>query len=226
MGLASKDKSWDVWCFESIILGFEAYWEILTELQMLQKANGLKGQIWSCLRNWKKQLGSLQSLQRTWLNYTRTHCHSETKLVFPGMKILQYGFDGKHDSSRSSSQLHCKLAIKLMGTHDNPTARGWKRKLRLLIESVNSRDLAFIAQRWATWWGAFTWNCSFCEWHLYSHHARSSWLRWFYVWLQPLLEVIGVGAWSKEPLRVIQYFLRIHYIEMYFQSVQRGVART
>ncbi len=46
------------------------------------------------------------------------------KTGFPGMKILQYGFDGKHDS-RDLPHNYTANTIAYVGTHDNPTARGW-----------------------------------------------------------------------------------------------------
>ena len=46
-------------------------------------------------------------------------------LGFPGMKILQFGFDGTGESTFLPHQLSTRNCICYTGTHDNDTTCGW-----------------------------------------------------------------------------------------------------
>lgn len=45
---------------------------------------------------------------------------------FPGMKILQFGFEGEADSYYLPHHFEANT-VAYVGTHDNETARGWER---------------------------------------------------------------------------------------------------
>ncbi len=49
-------------------------------------------------------------------------------LAFPGMKILQFAFDGGDDNPYLP-QNHELLSVVYTGTHDNDTTLGWYRQL-------------------------------------------------------------------------------------------------
>jgi 4-alpha-glucanotransferase len=46
-------------------------------------------------------------------------------LGFPGMKVLQFGFEGPLSSNPHHPQNHSRYSVVCPGTHDNDTAAGW-----------------------------------------------------------------------------------------------------
>ncbi len=50
--------------------------------------------------------------------------------AFPGMKVLQFAFEGA-ESSDHLPHNYSKRCVVYIGTHDNPTLLGWLRKLKL-----------------------------------------------------------------------------------------------
>lgn len=50
------------------------------------------------------------------------------KLGYPGMKILQFGFDPEHDSEHNPHNLDYNTIV-YTGTHDNPPVRAWYEDL-------------------------------------------------------------------------------------------------
>lgn len=72
---------------------------------------------------------------------------------FPGMKVLQFAFDGS-EASLYLPYKHERNCVVYTGTHDNMTTRGW-------IESINDHDRDF-ARRYInsiyTDYGQFTWD--------------------------------------------------------------------
>ena len=74
-------------------------------------------------------------------------------LGFPGMKVLQFAFDGS-EASAYLTYKHERNSVVYTGTHDNMTTRGW-------IESINDHDRDF-ARRFInsvyTDYGQFTWD--------------------------------------------------------------------
>ena len=57
---------------------------------------------------------------------------------FPGMKVLQFAFDGSEDSSYLPHK-YDKNCVVYTGTHDNETTRGW-------LENLQGHDLKFVRE--------------------------------------------------------------------------------
>lgn len=51
------------------------------------------------------------------------------KSGFPGMKVFQFGFDGKPTNEHLPKNLKTENLVYYTGTHDNDTLRGWYEKL-------------------------------------------------------------------------------------------------
>jgi 4-alpha-glucanotransferase len=47
------------------------------------------------------------------------------KFGFPGMKVLQFGFNGNLDENPYTPRNHAENSVVYTGTHDNNTTRGW-----------------------------------------------------------------------------------------------------
>jgi 4-alpha-glucanotransferase len=64
-------------------------------------------------------------------------------LGFPGMVVLQFGFDSHHRTSPHNPANHAEWRIAYTGTHDHDTVRGWYETLphrsRVLVDAVVDR---------------------------------------------------------------------------------------
>lgn len=63
---------------------------------------------------------------------------------FPGMKVLEFAFDGGEESDYLPHN-HCKNCVVYTGTHDNDTLMGWLEKMPLAdrlraLEYINGRN--------------------------------------------------------------------------------------
>jgi len=70
-------------------------------------------------------------------------------LGFPGMVVLQFGFEPDHPESVHRPENHCEHRVVYTGTHDHDTARGW-------YESLQGAQLRLVdAPRGERepWWG-------------------------------------------------------------------------
>ena len=74
-------------------------------------------------------------------------------LGFPGMVVLQFGFDPAHPESVHRFENHVDWRVVYTGTHDHDTARGWYSSLsvdvRELVDSTVAR--VGVAER-EPWW--------------------------------------------------------------------------
>ena len=50
--------------------------------------------------------------------------HSATSSTCPGMRVLQFAFDGRSDNPHLPHN-YVPNTVVYTGTHDNPTTRGW-----------------------------------------------------------------------------------------------------
>ena len=57
---------------------------------------------------------------------------------FPGMKVLQFAFDGSEDSSYLPYKYEHNCVV-YTGTHDNETTKGW-------LENLQGHDLKFVRE--------------------------------------------------------------------------------
>jgi 4-alpha-glucanotransferase len=75
-------------------------------------------------------------------------------LGFPGMVVLQFGFDSSDPDSVHRFENHAENRVVYTGTHDHDTARGWYSSLDA---STRSRVDAVIAEAGVRerqpWWG-------------------------------------------------------------------------
>ncbi len=78
--------------------GFEAYWEIPYGAANATEGKWTKGPDLELFKELEKQLGKLPIIAEDLGLITPELIAMRDKTGFPGMKILQYGFDGKHDS--------------------------------------------------------------------------------------------------------------------------------
>lgn len=104
--------------------GFESYWSIPYGSESSRQGRWVQGPGIDFFNQIKDQLGELDIIAEVLGAITPEVREMFKATGFPGMKILQYGFNGKEDSDHLPH--HCALgSVGYIGTHDNETAEGW-----------------------------------------------------------------------------------------------------
>ncbi len=105
--------------------GFESYWAVPYGEKTARNGRWVKGpgiDLVGVLRDWFKDIQFIAED----LGYPSEEV---TKLLadsgFPGMKVLEFAFDGASDNS-FLPHMHKAGCVCYIGTHDNDTAAGWK----------------------------------------------------------------------------------------------------
>ncbi|MDP1707686.1 MAG: 4-alpha-glucanotransferase [Gammaproteobacteria bacterium] len=108
--------------------GFEAYWEIPAELPTAEGGRWVKTPGDELFAALKRDFGRLPLVAED-LGLITPEVHAlRKKYKFPGMKILQFAFDGDPHNPYLPPQ-HEIDSVVYTGTHDNDTTLGWFNKL-------------------------------------------------------------------------------------------------
>lgn len=108
--------------------GFEAYWEIDARAETAINGRWVKGPGASFFRTLKKELGNLPLVAEDLGLITPEVTALRKRFKLPGMKILQFAFDGSPDNAYLPHN-HETLSVVYTGTHDNNTTLGWYQEL-------------------------------------------------------------------------------------------------
>lgn len=122
--------------------GFEAYWEIPAHERTAVKGRWVKGPGSGLFHALRQQIGTLPIIAEDLGIIT---CEVETLrdgFGLPGMKILQFAFDGGPGNAYLPHN-HIHNSVAYTGTHDNDTTRGWydsldREKQRQVCEYLRS----------------------------------------------------------------------------------------
>ena len=110
--------------------GFEAYWEIPAEEETAINGHWVKGPDAALFEAIKASLGYLPLVAED-LGLITPEVHAlRERFALPGMKILQFAFDGGADNSYLPHN-HELCSVVYTGTHDNDTSCGWYDGLSL-----------------------------------------------------------------------------------------------
>lgn len=104
--------------------GFESYWEVPFGSPSSKYGDWSKGPGIAFFRELEDQLGKLPIIAEDLGFLTPEVIQMREDTGFPGMKILQFAFDGDSDSYYLPHHYEPNT-IAYVGTHDNETARGW-----------------------------------------------------------------------------------------------------
>lgn len=108
--------------------GFEAYFAIPSTDTDALGGKWIKGPNVSLFNAIKNKLGDVDIIAEN-LGFLTEGVHKMLKkLGYPGMKILEFGFDPKGDSEHMPHNLTVNDVV-YTGTHDNPPVRGWYEML-------------------------------------------------------------------------------------------------
>ena len=116
--------------------GFEAYFAIPYGDTDALRGKWKKGPNVDLFKTIKEQLGEVDIIAEN-LGFLTPSVHKMLKrLGYPGMKILEFGFDPKNDSEHMPHNI-TPNDIVYTGTHDNPPVRGW-------YETLEEDEKAFV----------------------------------------------------------------------------------
>ena len=133
--------------------GFDEYYAVPFADETAENGKWEKGPGMDLFKAVRKELGDVPIIAED-LGYITDSVRELLKASgYPGMKVLQFAFDGS-ECSVYLPYKHDTNCVVYTGTHDNMTTRGW-------IESINDHDRDF-ARRYInsiyTDYGQFTWD--------------------------------------------------------------------
>lgn len=104
--------------------GFEAYWEVPAGSPTAEVGRWVPGPGAGFLERVREGLGGLPIIAEDLGEITPPVVELRDRFGLPGMKILQFAFEGRPDHGflPHNSPRHC---VVYTGTHDNDTAQGW-----------------------------------------------------------------------------------------------------
>ncbi|WIK66968.1 4-alpha-glucanotransferase [Globicatella sanguinis] len=103
--------------------GFESYWAVPFGSPTAADGRWEKGPDVKLFKQIKKELGDLNIIAEDLGFLTQEVIDMRDATGFPGMKILQFGFDGT--DSMELPHNYVRNTISYLGTHDNETITGW-----------------------------------------------------------------------------------------------------
>ncbi|QEG42687.1 4-alpha-glucanotransferase [Roseimaritima ulvae] len=107
--------------------GFESYWEIPAEARTAVEGRWQPGPGAKPFDAARRALGELPIIAEDLGMITEEVHQLREQLGFPGMRVLQFGFDSLDDDFHRPHQ-YPQHSVAYTGTHDNETIMGWYRK--------------------------------------------------------------------------------------------------
>ncbi|QDV70202.1 4-alpha-glucanotransferase [Rosistilla carotiformis] len=125
---------------------FEAYWEIPADAETAVDGVWVPGPMDGPFRAARAALGPLPIIAEDLGLITDEVHHLRDQLEFPGMRVLQFGFDS-YDDPYHRPVSYPQQSVAYTGTHDNDTVLGWFQQRRqerhedpLLDEVIDLND--------------------------------------------------------------------------------------
>lgn len=138
--------------------GFEAYWEVPAGMPTAEKGRWVTGPGGDLLETLRRELGELPLIAEDLGLITPEVEELRDQFELPGMRILQFAFDGERDNPYLPHNF-VRNTVVYTGTHDNDTTRGWyqsvSEELRDRVRRYlgrDGRDIAwdFIRLAWSS----------------------------------------------------------------------------
>jgi 4-alpha-glucanotransferase len=127
--------------------GFESYWAIPEENETATEGEWLKGPGADFFNKVFEKLGALNIVAEDLGIITPEVEILRDELGFPGMKVLQFAFDGNKDNSFLPCNFQSPHCVVYTGTHDNDTTVGWylsdkiDDNIRVMVKNMANRSL-------------------------------------------------------------------------------------
>ena len=108
--------------------GFAAAWHVPIGAATAQTGQWVPGPGADFFRTAEKELGALPFIAEDLGLITQDVTALRDQFGLPGMRVLQFAFDGKSDNPHLPRNYPPNTVV-YTGTHDNSTARGWYEEL-------------------------------------------------------------------------------------------------
>lgn len=108
--------------------GFEAYWEVDAHAETAAGGHWVKAPGTAFFETLKQELGELPLVAEDLGVITEEVTELRRRFGLPGMKILQFAFDGSSQNPYLPHN-HEVMSVVYTGTHDNNTSLGWYQDL-------------------------------------------------------------------------------------------------
>ncbi len=105
--------------------GFEKYWSVPEEAETAENGSWEKGPGAQFFKSIFQELGSLPIVAEDLGEITEEVYQLRDQFNFPGMKVLQFAFDGNINNSFLPCNYDSVNSVVYTGTHDNDTTVGW-----------------------------------------------------------------------------------------------------
>ncbi|MBR6760671.1 MAG: 4-alpha-glucanotransferase [Oscillospiraceae bacterium] len=119
--------------------GFERYYAVPYGAQTAEHGKWYKGPDYALWQAAKARFGTMHVIAEDLGNITPAVIRLLKRTGFPGMKVLQFGFDSDAQNPYLPHSFATPNCICYTGTHDNPTLRGW-------IKSNSAQTNAYAMQ--------------------------------------------------------------------------------
>ncbi len=127
--------------------GFESFWAIPAREETAVNGKWLKGPGFSFFTSLHEKLGHLNIIAEDLGDISPAVTRLRERLNFPGMKVLQFAFDGNPENPFLPYNYTDDNCVVYTGTHDNDTSIGWflsdhiDDKMRTFIKKFVNRDI-------------------------------------------------------------------------------------
>jgi 4-alpha-glucanotransferase len=133
--------------------GFVSYWTVPAGARTARDGRWKRGPGRAVFDAMQDELGALALIAEDLGVITPPVERLREELGFPGMLVLQFGFDAHDRHSPHRPQNHAENRVVYTGTHDQNTIRGWWDGLgpesrELVSEELRSRSIALGRQPW------------------------------------------------------------------------------
>ncbi len=122
--------------------GLEAYWEIAADAETAIDGQWVTAPGKQLLNSIKLHFGTLPLVAEDLGTITKEVTELRQYFSIPGMKILQFAFDGNSDNSYLPHH-HEKQSVVYTGTHDNDTTVSWYQQLPDSIKATMNNYYGF-----------------------------------------------------------------------------------
>ncbi|MEN8129869.1 MAG: 4-alpha-glucanotransferase [Pseudomonadota bacterium] len=158
--------------------GFQAYWEIQAEAETAQQGRWVKAPGKALLKKLHEVFDWLPLVAEDLGTITPQVDALRDSFEIPGMKILQFAFDGNNNNPYLPHG-YIKNCVVYTGTHDNDTALNWYQALPEHQQHYVNRYLGFSQE-------AMPWPLIRCAWRSVAQLA-----------IVPMQDILGLGAGQR-----------------------------
>jgi 4-alpha-glucanotransferase len=133
--------------------GFVSYWAVPEGARTAASGRWQRGPGRAVFDAASRSLGELALVAEDLGVITPAVARLRDSLGFPGMVVLQFGFDAAHPESVHRFENHAAERVVYTGTHDHDTARGWYSGLDAATRSRVDETFASVGVRERqVWW--------------------------------------------------------------------------